>query len=364
MANNLSAFTPIKYSMKLLELLYNDTLYPSITNTDYEGTFKQAGDTVRVRVGAKITLSDYSKGMTLVTQDLTPTSEDMLIDMMKYFKFEVDDVDKIQNDINAIEAYASETKNIISETIDTDVLGYMAKNVNAANMIGTDYSTGTVAVAATTGVVTGTGTTFTAAMVGGIFTATGLTGSFYVSAYTSATSITITDLGASTYSGGALTAGAAYSIAGATAISLTSSNVYEELVALRTALSKSLSPKASRFIVVNADFEGILLQSPAFTPAVANAYNDVVINGLIGKIAGFEVYSSELIPGDNTNGYFFIAGNKKFCSFATQINKVNILPSEMDPNSFMATAKGLVVWGKKVFDATRAHGAVLRGTVA
>ena len=350
--------------MKLVELLYNKTIYTSITNTNYDGQIKDAGDRVRVRTAAKITLSTYTKGMTLVKQDLNPTYEDLIIDQQKYFSFGVDDVDGIQNDIKTIEEYASNTKNDMSELIDADILSYGVKNVNSANMVGTAYATGTVAVAVTTGVVTGTGTTFTASMVGGIFTCTGLTKSYLVTAFTSGTSITIKDLDGVAYTGGTIGAGATYSIAGAVALALTSSNVYQYLVALRTALGKSLAPKAGRFIVINSQFEGLLMQSSQFIPAVQTAYNDVVKEGLIGKIAGFEVFTSELIPGDNTNGYFFLSGTRDYMAFALQIMKTSVIPSEADPNSFVGTCKGLLVYGRKVFEGTRAKGAVLRATLA
>lgn len=359
----MGAFTPVKYSLKLVELLYNDTLYPSITNTSYEGQIKDSGDRVRVRTAGKIALSQYTKGMLLVKQELTPTYEDLIIDKQYYFSFGVDDIDKIQNDIDAIKEYAATTKMDMSTLIDTDILSYMAKSVNGANMVGTNYSTGTASVAASTGVVTGSGTTFTAAMVGGIFVPSATGTSYLVTAYTSSTSITIKDLDGVAYTGGVI-ALAAYVIYGATALALTKSNVYQYIVALRTALGKSLSPKAERFLVVNAQFEGLLLQAPEFIPAVQTAYSDVVVNGLIGTIAGFKVYTSELIAGDNSTGYFFVAGNKTFCSFALQIMKTSVIPSEMDSDSFISTCKGLLVWGKKVFAGNRAHGAVLRGTLA
>jgi len=359
----MGAFTPIKYSLKLVELLYNDTLYPSITNTNYEGAIKDSGDRVRVRTAGKISLSAYTKGMELVKQELTPTFEDLIIDQQYYFAFGVDDIDKIQNDINAISEYAANSKMDMSTLIDTDILAYMAKGVNSANMVGTAYAAGTVAVAATTGAVTGDGTTFVAGHVGGIFTVAGLTGSYLVTARTSNTAITIKDLDGVAYTGGAISAGAAYSIAGAVAITLTKSNVYAYIIALRTALGKSLSPKAERFLVVNSGFEGLLLQSPEFIPAVQSAYTDRIVNGLIGTIAGFKIFTSELIAGDNTTGYFFVAGNKTYCSFALQIMKTSVIPSESDPNSFISTCKGLLVWGRKIFAGNRAHGAVLRATV-
>lgn len=359
----MGALTPVKYSLKLVNLLYNDTLYPSITNTTYEGAIKDSGDRVRVRTLGKIALSAYTKGMLLVKQELTPTYEDLIIDKQYYFSFGVDDIDKFQNDINAITEYAKNTKNDMEDIIDIDVLDYMRKNVLSDNMVGTAYATGTAAVAATTGVVTGTGTTWIAGHVGGIFTITGLTGSYLITARSSNTSITIKDLDGVAYTGGAV-ADTTYSIAGAVAIALTKSNVYQYLISLRTALGKSLSPKTDRFIVVNSQFEGLLLQAQEFIPAVPEAYDGVVKKGLIGSVAGFKVYTTENIAGDNSTGYWFVAGNKTYCSMALQIMKTSIVPSEISQDSFITTCKGLLVWGRKVFAGNRGHGAVLRATLA
>lgn len=364
MANNLAAFTPIKFSLKLVEVLYNETIYNLISNTKYEGEIKNAGDRVRVRTAGRIALSTYTKNMTLVSQDLNPVDEDLIIDQQKYFKFVVDDIDKIQNDVDAIAEYAQNAKMDMAEVLDADLLSYARKNVHGDNALGTNYSTGTVAVAVTTGVVTGTGTTFTAAMVGGYFKAAGHSTHYLVTAYSSATSITITDLDGVGYSGGAIGAGATYVINAATAIALTKSNVYQYLVQLGTVMSQRLTPRAGRFIVVNAAFEGILRQAPEFIPAVESAYNNVVKEGKIGRIANFDVIFSELIDGNNTTGYWFYAGTTDHMAFASQIMKVSVLPSESDPNTFVSTCKGLLVWGRKVFEGNRGRGAVLRATIA
>ncbi len=365
----MAAFTPVKYSLKLVELLYNDTLYPSITNTQYEGMIKESGDRVRVRTAGRISLSAYTKGMQLVKQELTPTSEDLIIDQQYYFSFGVDDVDKIQNDINAITEYAANSKRDMSELIDTDILLYGRKNVSYLNVVGTNYSTGTVSIAATTGVVTGAGTTFSAAMVGGLLKVVGQSSAYLISAYSSTTSITVVDQGDNTvYTGGALSGVAAgqdaFVIWGATTIAATKSTIYKNLVDTSTALNASLAPREGRWIVVNAAVEGIIRQAPEFIPAVQSAYSGVVENGRIGSIAGFKVYTSELISGNNTTGYWLLAGSKDFISFACQIMKTSVVPADADPNSFITTCKGLLVWGRKVFAGNRPLGATLRVTVA
>ena len=363
MTQSLAANTPIKYSLKLVELLYNETLYTKITNTNYEGEIRSEGDRVRVRTLGRITLSDYTKGTTLVAQELAPSYEDLIVDQQKYFKFQVDDIDKLQNDINTINEYAQTSKRDMQEVIDTNLLAYMAQNVDGDNVVGTNYSTGTVSVAATTGVVTGSGTTFTAAMVGGYFKWTGSSNYYLVKAFSSTTSITVDDLDSTAYTGGVETA-STYVINAATATAITKSNIYANIVSLRTVLGQSLTPKEGRFLVVNSAFEGALLQAPEFIPAVGAAYEDAVKGAKIGKIAGFDVYTSELIAGNNTTGYFFIAGTKDYCAMAMQIMKVSTLGSENDPTSFMTTVKGLLVFGRKVFAGNRGRGAILRATVS
>lgn len=364
MSNDLSANTPVKYSLKLVELLYNETIYNKVTNTSYEGEIRSEGDRVRVRTLGKLTLSAYTKGTTLVAQDLSPSYEDLIVDQQYYFKFIVDDIDKLQNDIDTINEYAATSKRDMQELLDTNILSYMRKNVHGANAVGNSYSTGTCAVAATTGVVTGSGTTWTSAMVGGYFKPSTLDDYYLVTTFTHASSITVTDLDGDGYSGGAVAGSDTYVINAATATAITKSNIYSQIVELRTKLGQQLTPKEGRFLVVNSAFEGALLQAPEFIPAVGMAYEDAVKGAKIGRIAGFDVYTSELVDGNNTTGYWILAGTKDFCAMALQIMKVNVIPSSSDPSTFVSTCKGLLTWGRKVFEGQRGKGAVLRCTIS
>lgn len=363
MANNLSAFTPKKFSLKTIAKLWNETLYNKVANTDYEGDIKNEGDRVVVRTEQDINLSTYTKGMTLVAQDLAPISEELLIDQLKYFKFVVDDVDKMQNDIKTIDKHADNAKKQVAKTIDTDIFSYAWKEVLGDNFVGTDYSTGTVTVTTVTGAVTGSGTTFTAGMVGCPFKATGHTQYYRILSQSSATAIVIEDYDApATYSGGAIAGGTAYVIKGATPIQLTKTNFYQYLCTVGEVLDTQNTPDEDRWLVINAKAKAVLRQAPEFIPAVDKAYENVVVSAKIGEIAGFRVYRSELIAGANgaTTGYYYLAGDKGFISFAMQIMKTSVISSDIDPNSFVSTCKGLVVWGRKVFKGTRGRGAVLR----
>ena len=256
----------------------------------------------------------------------------------------------------------------MSEVLDADLLSYGRKSVYFSNAVGTNYSTGTASVAASTGVVTGTGTTFTAAMVGGIFKHAGLSKGYLVSAYTSATQVTIVDQGDNTvYTGGAIAPDAAdttYVIYAATHAATTKSTIYADLLRVDAALNAQNVPRGNRFIVLNASAESVLKAAPEFIPAVQSAYSGVVERGVVGMIAGFKVVFSQLVDGNNTTGYWYLAGDKQFLSFASQIMKVSVIPESSDPNSFVTTLKGLLVWGRKVCEENRKRGAVLRAVIS
>ena len=117
--------------------------------------------------------------------------------------------------------------------------------------IGTDYTTGTVTVTTGTGAVTGSGTTFTAAMVGLGFKAAGHTSWYRIKTYTSATAIVIEDDKddeASAYTGGAIGAGATYTIEAVSAITVTKSTIFDYIVDLKTKLDQREIPAEDRWV--------------------------------------------------------------------------------------------------------------------
>lgn len=359
---NYGAFTPVKFSLKMVETLYNKCIYKMCTNTKYEGEIKKEGDSVVVRTAGKITMKPYTKGMQLVSESLTPTKETMVIDQAEYFKFEVDDIDEIQNDIDAIATYAENAKEDMQQVLDLSVLDYAYKNVDGDNLMGTDYSTGTVAVN-TSGAVTGSGTVFTDVMVGALIKVVGHTKYYLVSARTSNTAITITEQNGTAYQGGTIAGGSTFIIKGATPLVLTKANVYEKLVDLGTLLDEKNTPEAGRFLVINAKLKGLIRKSPEFIPAIETAYAGVIKKGHLGELGGFQILVTENVRGDNTNGFYFWAGTPEFMTFAAQIIKTSVIPSSIDPNSFVGTCKGLLVWGREVFDGNRGRAAIMRATV-
>lgn len=127
-------------------------------------------------------------------------------------------------------------------------------------------------------------------------------------------------------------------------VKITSANAYEELVKLKVKMDQANIPSAGRWIVVPPDFEGLMLLDDRFASAQGTNAEGRLINGLVARAAGFDIYVSNNCP-KNTNTYTLIASNNDSTTFAEQIVKVEAYRPE---KSFKDAMKGLNVFGAKV----------------
>lgn len=135
-------------------------------------------------------------------------------------------------------------------------------------------------------------------------------------------------------------------------IALTAENVYENIVKLRTKLDKANVPTSGRTIAIPPDVYALLLNDTThFALAQPVTKDDVVINGMVGRIAGFDVYMSNNIKtgtGTDTGKtpYFEVTAQvADACTFAEQIVKTEAYRME---KRFADGVKGLHVYGAKV----------------
>src|SRR5215216_3684968 len=105
MANDLSVFKAEAWSKRIIQNLDKVNVMLPLVNRDYEGEIQGVGSTVWGRTFGNVTLSTYAKGAALSYQDLTPTKESLVVGTSKYFAFNVDDIDKAQNDLDALDGY-------------------------------------------------------------------------------------------------------------------------------------------------------------------------------------------------------------------------------------------------------------------
>ena len=148
-------------------------------------------------------------------------------------------------------------------------------------------------------------------------------------------------------------------IGASAAVSLTASNVYENIVALRTKLDKANVPVSGRFVVVPPEVYALLLLDDRFVKASDGATaNAALLNGEVGRVAGFTVYMSNNTPYASET-WSIPAGVKTATTYAEQIVSTEAYRLE---KRFADAVKGLHVYGAKVTDGTQL--AVLKAKVA
>lgn len=342
------------FSTKVMVIYYANAVSEDITNQDYEGDVKDKTSILNIMTFSKILSHTYT-GATMVVDDLTESSGQLVTDQAKDFYFRVKSYDKFRSYIKNPEGtILAQTANELKKVIDTYVLGFWTE-VAAGNRRGTDYTNGTVTVDATTGLVTGAGTTFVAAMVGKPFKAIGHSVWYRVKTFTSTTSMVIEDDlddTTSAYTGGAIAGGSAYTVQANTAKQLTSSNIFDELNQLQVLLTNAEIPAEDRWVVVPPEVSALIKLNANFNPSgVPGAYDKLVTNGRVGgKMAGFEVYESPRVVGDSVSGWHILAGHKSAITFAMGMTETGM---EDLIGNFGKAYKSLYVYGAKVVDERR-----------
>lgn len=129
-------------------------------------------------------------------------------------------------------------------------------------------------------------------------------------------------------------------------IALTASNIYSQIVALKTKLDKQNVPTQGRSVVLPPEAHSLLLMDERFTKVDATA-EETIVNGYVGRVAGFDVYMSNncVATSADTPVYSITAQVADATTYAEQILKVEPLRPE---SSFSDAVRGLHVYGAKV----------------
>lgn len=107
-------------------------------------------------------------------------------------------------------------------------------------------------------------------------------------------------------------------LAGATVTgveSLTSQNIYSQIVLIRTAMTKAKIPASNRYLLVTPDTMSLILTSPEFISA-SSLGDEVKQTGAVGKIAGFLVIEWN----DDTANLAMLAGHPRFATRAMEFS--------------------------------------------
>jgi hypothetical protein len=126
-------FIPEIWSGKLLEKFYATTVLAAIANTDYEGLIKNQGDKVIIRTRPTITIRSYTAGQTLLVERPSANVVELNIDQGRYFNLILDDVHKVQSDMNLMDIWSQDASEQFKIEIDTQVMLDLLGTPVAAN---------------------------------------------------------------------------------------------------------------------------------------------------------------------------------------------------------------------------------------
>jgi N4-gp56 family major capsid protein len=267
-------FIPTVWSARLLQNLQKTLVYgqAAVINRDYEGEIRAYGDTVKINNIGRISVGDYTKNQDMNDPEtLTDETRTLVIDQAKYFNFQVDDVDRIQQHPKLMDEAMREAAYALRNAADQFIASHY---VDAAHTIGDD----------------------------------------------------------------------------ATPVEPTKNDAYEYLVDLSVKLDEADVPEQGRFVIVPPWYEGLMLKDDRFVKTGSLPAEDRLVNGVIGRAAGFLVLKSNNVPkvpagSGVVENYKIIAGHNIAWSFAEQVNQVEAYRPE---KRFADAVKGLHLYGCKV----------------
>jgi hypothetical protein len=139
---SLDNFIPEVWANELLVNLNNEHVYgsPAVVNRDYEGQIQNAGDTVRINSIGRVTIGDYTKNTDIAAAEtLTDAQATLLINQQKFFNFQIDDIDRAQQNPKVMAGAMREAAYGLRDASDSFIAG-LYTDADAGNLIG---STGT-----------------------------------------------------------------------------------------------------------------------------------------------------------------------------------------------------------------------------
>lgn len=298
MANNVGAFVPEFYSKKLLKESKEMTDFKNnMTNNDWEGEIKSAGDTVRIST-PDLSMITIGEGIVPDTSNVFPKQLTLTIDKSKSFQFKFNDIEQAQSQFNMMDGYMSSANELMMIEVN--------KELEEAVLGDEDVPTiGTVADPKTFG------------STGDIVKA-------------------FNNIKRKLQENKALSPSGFYTFKG------------NQEQALQLAPVVTISP---------ALFEELVNSDKLTHPTVQG--DDILYKGIVGQIAGMKIFVDTLFSGlnvtdgasaaytaDETNRqYVVIAGTKMGITFAEQYNKVEKL---RDPQSFADIGRALYLYGYKI----------------
>jgi hypothetical protein len=135
---------PTIWSAKILRALNTLLVFgsPGVINRDYEGEVAEAGDTVKILTLGDVKISNYVKNTDMAAPEaLTDAALTLTIDQQKAFNFGLDNIDRVQSNVDLMAEAARRAAYGLRKEADT-FIGEKWKDIDTANK-GSSYKWGT-----------------------------------------------------------------------------------------------------------------------------------------------------------------------------------------------------------------------------
>ena len=253
-------------------LAYQDKalVYKNIVNTNYEGDIKAFGDTVHINQLGDVTTFDYTKNTDMTAAEtLDDSTQSLLINQSKGFNFQIDDVDKAQQNPKIMEDAMKRAGYALADDKDQFIAGLFT-GVDASMIVGLGNDT--------------------------------------------------------------------------TPVVPTKSDIYTYFTQAGLLLDEANVSTMGRWVVIPPWMKKMLVDSSEFTSA-SDLGDDVKVNGLVGRIAGFDVLVSNNVVNTTATKYKVMFGTDEAITFADQLQNVEAYRPELRHGD---AVKGLDLYGGKL----------------
>src|ERR1700751_4304468 len=117
-----------QFATKTLRKFYQTAVTPVITNTNYEGDIKQAGDRVNILSFLNdVQLSDYTAGTDMTVESIVDFQDQLVVTKRKFYNFPIDRLEDLFTYADDISDTLVENANkVLERAIDTDTLSQAA----------------------------------------------------------------------------------------------------------------------------------------------------------------------------------------------------------------------------------------------
>ena len=266
-------FVPEVWSATLLDNLDKSLVYGNIVNRDWEGDIKNYGDTVHINQVGPVTIFDYTKNTDMTdAETLSDATTSLVINKADAFNFQIDDVDKAQQNPKVMSAAMERAGYSLADSAD-QYIASLYTGVDSANIVGLGDDT--------------------------------------------------------------------------TPVVPSKSDIYTYFTQASKLLDEANVPSGGRWAVIPPWLLKLLRDSGEFT--ADTSMGDIVKStGMIGKVAGFDIYMSNNVPNTSGTKYKVMFGYNGAITFANQVSSIEAYRPE---KRFADAVKGLHLYGAKLVQA-------------